>query len=401
MNIFIDGRTIKQNPSGVGKWNLCLVRELLKKPISKIFLLLPNNCSYDFFSDKNLFSKEINKKLILIKSSPPYQFVNKDRFLFEQFTLNKLIQKINPDIFHATDSFGIPFNLNKKIATILTIHDLIPLTPYRELMSFPQYILYKISLNISIKKAQKIVAISDNTKKDIIKYLRLKENEISVIYNGVDRPSIFSSKNEKNRWQELSKNLKLTQKKYILYYGGFGKRRNIPTLIESFNQLLQKKIIPQDFKLVLSGRIINAKSEHLKNLLTLKTLIKKLHVEKNIIFLDYLNDLDKAVLIKNALFFCSLSLYEGFGLTPIEVLVYHIPAIFTCVGIWYSYNKPSNFIINNPLSKNEIIEKMTNLIKNKFNFKNDYNNLLSFIDNFSWKKMVDEYYNLYKNLLFK
>lgn len=396
MKIFVDGRTIKQNPSGVGIWNLRLTKELLEKDIDTIYLLTQKNCDYPFATDPN-FKNFIPSKLYIIEAPHGYKFVSLNRFLFEQLLLARIIQRLNPDIAHFTDSFGIPFLLGK-IKTVLTVHDLIPLTAYKENLNQFQFLLYKLSLKISLTKARRIVAISDKTKEDIVTLLNLAGEKISVIYDGVDEPVDFNKKELDNIWKRLSKDYGLLNKRYIFYLGGFGKRRNIPTLITVFHKAVIQKIIPSSYKLVLCGRMSQAKKEALENIEKTKHIVKKLQLERNVIFMDYVTNLEKTVLTNHSLFFLSLSFYEGFGLGPIEALKENKAAIFTRVGIWKSH-KANSFIIENPLSHVEILDKIQQLLHWNLKQSSDFEDLRHFVKQFSWKKMANEYFNLYTSLL--
>lgn len=397
MKVFVDGRTIKKNPSGVGIWNLRLVKELLAKNVDKIYLLTQKNCDYPFTTDPN-FKNCISSKLTIIEASHTYGFVSLNRFLYEQFLLRTIIQRLNPDITHFTDSFGIPFLLSNKIKTVLTVHDLIPLTPYKENLNQFQFLLYKLSLKISLARANRIVAISDQTKKDLVTLLNQANKNISIIYDGIDEPVDSGKKELDTVWKRLSKDYGLLSNKYIFYLGGFGKRRNVPTLIAVFHKAVLEKIIPSSYKLVLCGRISQAKKEALENIAKMKHLVKEVQLEQNVIFMDYVSNLEKTVLINHCLFFLSLSFYEGFGLGPIEALKENKATIFTRVGIWKSYQRSSGFIVENPLSSLEILGKIQYLLRWNFKESGDFENLLQFIKQFSWKRMANEYLNLYTSL---
>lgn len=397
MRIFIDGRTIKQNPSGVGIWNLRLVRELLAKDIDTIYLLTQKNCDYPFTSDPD-FKNSMPLKLTIIEGSHTDRFVSLNRFLYEQLFLIGIIQRINPHIAHFTDSFGIPLLLSNKIKTVLTVHDLIPLTPYKEYLSLFEFMLYKLSVRISVRRADRIVAISDKTKEDLVTLLNVSDKNIGIIYDGIDKSMDFSKKDLDGVWERLSKEYGLLNNQYIFYLGGFGKRRNVPSLITVFHKALQGKIIPSSYKLVLSGRISHAKNEVVENITRLNYLVTKLQLEHNVLFLDYVSDLEKTVFIKHCLFFLSLSFYEGFGLGPLEALMRYKATIFTRVGIWKSYRQENAFIVENPLSSLEILDKIQQVLRTNLKESRDFENLLQFIKQFTWKRMANDYFDLYTTL---
>jgi len=398
LRILIDGRTIKNNPSGLGIWNLQLVRHLVKYENIQLFLILTKNCDYDFSND-GLLSPFLKEKLILINSNHDYKFVSLDRFVFEQFQLPKIIQRLKIDLYHATDSFGIPINLPKKIKVMLTIHDLIPLTPYREYLNWQQFLIYRVSLFLSIKRANLITAISDKTKTDIKHYLQPKTNVVAV-YDGVDEPTLYSEKIIDKAFVQLNQQYLLKKQQYLLYYGGFGPRRNTETLIKVLRQLIDQQIVSPDFKLVLSGRIKNAKTQALLILNGLKNLIKNLKLQDNVVIIDYLMPESKAALIKNSSLFVTLTLYEGFGLTPMEVIKYNKYALTTRTGIWHQFPSLNNiFIIEDPFSIPEISHKVSLIIQNSSNLKADYQKMVNFTKVFQWSSMAKNYFKLYGKII--
>jgi glycosyltransferase involved in cell wall biosynthesis len=126
-------------------------------------------------------------------------------------------------------------------------------------------------------------------------------------------------------------------------------------------------------------------------------MVRKLQLEYNVLFIDYVSDLEKTVFTNNCLFFLSLSFYEGFGLGPIEALKHNKATIFTRVGIWKSYDRENAFIVENPLSTLEILDKIQQLLRTNLKESRDFENLLQFIKQFSWKSMANEYFDLYRS----
>lgn len=395
IKILIDGRTIKNNPSGLGVWNLQLVSNLLKNINLKIYLLISQNCTYNFRLNSNLASS-LGKNLILIKANHNYKFVSFERFVFEQWQLRHIISKYKIDLYHATDSFGIPASLQTSVKVILTIHDLIPLTPYREYVNTWQLLLYKLSLNISTKRANKICAISEKTHKDIQNYLHVPSQKLTVIYDGIDETYNHPKAQLDQTFTKLAKQHKIVSKKYLLYYGGFGSRRNVPLLVKSFAKLVHE-YQQKSLKLMLSGRITNAKHEALNNLHNIINLTKKLQVFDQVIFLDYLSPVEKETLVKNCLFFVALSGYEGFGLGPLEAIKYHVPILSSKPGILASYQQPNFYLLDN-LEIKTVVTKMK-LLVDKVSNETDFNALIAFTNQFSWPKMAAQYYKLYQEMI--
>lgn len=395
MKVLVDARTIKDKPSGVGLWNLRLLENLIRQKGVIVYALLGENCTYDF-SHRGAFREYLGKNFQLIHTNHAYNFVDWKRFVFEQTALTKIIHTIHPDLYHATDSFGIPFRLSKKIKTILTVHDLIPLTVYRERLAYSQRFLYRLSLAISLKKATHVVAISDKTKQDLRTFGKLKGRKIEIIYNGVDPAHQLSSMKRQSTWEGIAKKYNLGQ--YILYYGGFGKRRNVETIISVFKQLVAEKVIAPDVSLVLAGRISQAYPEARESIAKLQAQVKQQGLGDRVVFMDFLSEDEKIVLTDRALLFVFLSLYEGFGLPPIEVLARGKAAVFSRTGIWHSFSHQSNYLVENPLSVEEVFLKVVSALKSDSNHAHTrLSPILNFIQGFSWEKMAKEYLNLYKS----
>lgn len=397
MKIAIDGRSIKEKPSGVGIWNLRFIHHLLRESSHTIYLLLPKNCTYNFAND-SFFSQYIDKRLHLIPTPFTYSFVDFKRFFFEQFGLIKLLVSLNVDIYHATDSFGLPFLLPAYIKTVITCHDMIPYTPYREYMNGMQFLFYNAAIKISLKKATRVIAISDQTRDDILTYTHTGK-EISVIYNGIDKLKKLPEDTQKTQWEEISEIHNLSSENYIFYFGGFGPRKNVLSVVETFLYLRKNKLIKKDCKLILCGRITNAKKASLESLQSINELIKKYSIAQSVIILDYISEETKLVLIQNALLCLFFYLYEGFGFAPIEVLQQNKLVVFTKTGIWQSYKQENILIVENPLDSHEMNEKVALVLKEKKEIQHRALTMLQqFIQQFSWSKMTQEYLEVYKNL---
>lgn len=399
MILLIDGRTIKKNPSGVGIWNIRLTEELLKKKVDKIYLLLTKNCDFDFSSNLNLSTAIREKQLELLYISPSYKYVSIQRFFFEQLVLSVLIRRIKPDIYHATDSFGIPFLTSAKTKKILTVHDLIPLTPYREYMNVFDFFLYKVSLYISLSKTNSIIAISDKTKEDLEQ--KCNKKSIRLIYDGVDQLDPIDQENKERVFSEYQSAHQIQKNNYLLYYGGFGLRRNVPMILYLFADLLKTKQINSQAKLVLSGRIQKAKKQALSNLSNIKKIAVRLDIDKNVVFLDYLTHEQKVTLLHYARLFVSLSFYEGFGLAPLEALNSKTPTITSKVGVFTSYPQSTDYLIESPSSLKEVLSKTKKVLIKDITKDKDFEKILAFIKNFKWSTMTDGYFQLYKELLEK
>lgn len=398
MRVAIDGRSIKDKPSGVGIWNLRLIVQLLKNSQADIYLIVPKNCTYNFKNDPSL-NPHLGKRLNIVDSKYSYTFIGARRFIFEQLELPRLLSSLNIDIYHATDSFGIPFFISSRIKTVLTCHDLIPYTPYREYMNSFQFFLYMLSIKISFAKADKLIAVSDQTREDILSFIHPKKN-VEVVYNGIDKPTPIPGKQKALLWEQLSQSYGIKSNNYVFYFGGFGPRKNVLSVIETFIFLKNNRDIPASCKLVLCGRINKAKQASLDILQSLKEVAEKNGITESMVILDYVSEEDKQLLIENSLICLFFYLYEGFGFSPIEIIQRNKILLFTKTGIWKSYVEENMLLIDDPLSnQTEINKRASRVLEAPKRIQDQSLELLrKFVSQFSFEKMGKEYLEIYKEI---
>ncbi|PJH53641.1 glycosyltransferase family 1 protein, partial [Klebsiella pneumoniae] len=154
-----------------------------------------------------------------------------------------------------------------------------------------------------------MITVSHFSKERIIENFNIAEEKVSVIYNGINLRSV----------DETPINDKWKFKNYVLTVGSVEPRKNIQRLISAF--LEAKKELDPSLKLVIVGKrgndniFNNSNQEQLKN------------VQDSVIFTGHIDDDELAQIYRNAKGFCYPSIYEGFGLPPLEALAYGIPVL--------------------------------------------------------------------------
>lgn len=207
------------------------------------------------------------------------------------------------DIIH---SHYRPFELSKGIpcAKILTIHDLIPLI-YPEWYG-NQFEYYDVSIRKCAKEADKIIAVSECTKRDITKYYGIAADKIEVVYNGLSPEKLFADDAEGKSVPELENT------DFIFSVSGLGPHKNQGGLAEAF--LLYKRKHPEsNVKLVLTGPV--RKYEVVREILR-----KNGDAAKHVVFTGFVSDEQLIWLYRKAMAFIYVSYYEGFGLPILEAL---------------------------------------------------------------------------------
>lgn len=219
-----------------------------------------------------------------------------------------LILRKNAIIHFTAQNFALPLFF-KKYRSVVTVHDMISFEfSKKELfigkrLSFFNKIISKINL-IALKKANRIIADSEYTKKRIIKMINYPAERISVVHLGVDTKEFRPLKVKKDPFT-------------ILYVGSEMPRKNLPVLIKAFAKL--KKKLPQA-KLVKVGLPQWPGSRK-----RLKKLISKLDISDSVIFKDYSDNL--ALEYNKAALLVQPSTYEGFGLPVLEAMACGCPVI--------------------------------------------------------------------------
>lgn len=210
----------------------------------------------------------------------------------------------------------VPFLADKKTKIVITVHDL-------AFKYFPQHfpLLDKIKLDFftetAVKRADKIIAVSETTKKDILKfYPKTPESKIKVIYHGIDEKE-FNKKYSAQKVKQILKNHNII-KPYLLYVGALQPRKGLENLVEAFEKLKKEK--KQDLQLVLVGSPAWKSSGILKR-------IKNSEFKNDIILTGKVDFYNLPLFYQQAEIFVFPSLYEGFGIPILEAWVSGVPVI--------------------------------------------------------------------------
>ncbi len=201
---------------------------------------------------------------------------------------------------------------SKKAKLILTIHDL-SFEYFPETFSWKRR-LWHIFINAPklAKRADKIIAVSQSTKDDIVKNYQISPTKIEVIYNGI-------SNNFKTVDRNNPKLLEIKEKyelpfNFILFLGTFEPRKNIEGLVEAYEKIRgEKNKVLDKYKLVIAGSD-GWKSKRIKE------SIQKSKFKKDIILLNFIADKDKVYVYNLATLFVYPSFFEGFGIPPLEAM---------------------------------------------------------------------------------
>ncbi len=344
MRIGFDAKRFFHNNTGLGNYSRDLIRILSEYYPEHNYIL------YNPKKSKKQYSFKLND--VIIEKLPETSFWKRFKSLWRSFGIKK--QLVNDEIllYHGL-SGEIPLFLPKKIKKVVTIHDLIFIR-YPEYYSFFDRKIHTWKFRYAARKADVVIAISEQTKNDIVKYLGINPDKIKVIYQGC-------AKEFKRNYSEQEKNAVRKKfdlpEKFILNVGTIEKRKNALTIVKSIQNI--------DTKLVLIGKKTNYFYE-------IENFIKQNGLEDKIIFLKNISLEELAVIYQLATIFVYPSVFEGFGIPIIEALFSKTPVITTNSGVFpeaggkdsiyvepfdaKEMEKQISYLLNNPDYRNEIAE---------------------------------------------
>ncbi|GBD91918.1 mannosylfructose-phosphate synthase [bacterium BMS3Abin04] len=271
-----------------------------------------------------------------------------------------------------------PIKANKRF---VIIHDVYHLA-FSNTLSFKQKIYANFMINRAVKLSDKIFTVSEFSKSEIIKFTKAKEGDIIVAPNGIDT-SKFSHSISLNDELLIQKKYNLPEN-YILFVGNFKPHKNLINLLFAFNKLQDEL---QDYKLVVVGKkegLITKDNESEEYLISNPKLFKK------VVFTNYIHPDELNVIYKKASVFVFPSLYEGFGIPPLEAMASGCPVVSSDRASLPEVCGNAAMYIN-PLDPEDIYKKIKLMILNK-NIRRDFiSKGFSQIHKFNWEITAKTY----------
>ena len=264
--------------------------------------------------------------------------------VWRTFGITQEIRKRGLDLYHGL-SHELPYGIeNTGIPSVVTMHDLIFLR-HPELFPAVDRNLYKIKYLHSCKVATRIIAVSNQTKEDLIELAGIPEEKIEVVYQGC-HPQFLKivSEEQKQSFREAHQ----LPKEYLLNVAAMEPRKNQLRILEA----LAKGQI--DFPLVLAGR----QTEYLDEL---RQYVEKQHLQNKVFFLPDLSFNDLPALYQGASLFVFPSQYEGFGIPIVEALQSGVPVIASKGGCMEESGGPDSCYVD-PEDPEELAEQIKRLL---------------------------------------
>ncbi|WP_160674312.1 glycosyltransferase family 1 protein [Clostridium sp. C8-1-8] len=356
INVIIDARMVDEKLHGIARYTYELIVNSIK--LDKLnYTLLVN----DMEIAKKLFGSFNDIDFILMK--------NKFLSIGEQIELPKILNRYRGKaIFHSPSFVASPFI---KTDMVMTIHDLNHVRLPQFYSPFHKY-YYKYIVRTSAKKSKCILTVSEFSKKEILSWVDLEPSDVVVTYNGIgDKFRIIEEEDVLSR---VRLKYKLPEK-FVLYVGNLKPHKNVETLVKAVKYIKSDETL----KLIIGG----SPNEGLTK------LIKDNNLFDRVQFIGFIDEKDLSVIYNLALMFVFPSLYEGFGLPPLEAMACGCPAIVANTS-----SLPEVLGEEGLTFKSEDEQDLANKIDYLLGDEDRYNKYVSYgierAKYFNWDKLVNE-----------
>lgn len=378
MRIAINTLALYQTKVGMGRYIVELVNRVPVLDMENNYLIYISAENKKFFTIKsrNVILKEVPKMFTL----PILKIV------WEQSILPLLLVKEKINLYHAP-GFVLPVLKSKKTKYVVTIADMTFFThPEHHLQKKTYY--FRALIHYSLKGADKIITISENTKNDILSLFPISPQKIRAIHLAAD--DIFTDRTRVVVKQENEILQKYNiQKPYLLFVGMLEPRKNITGIFHAFEMLDEQH--KKEIKLVIVGEK-GWMYQHIFNYVTEHKL------ENNVIFTGYVPDDELPVLYKNAICFLYPSFYEGFGIPIIEAMASGCPVITSNTSSLKEIAGNAAVLVE-PNDTNAINKAIVEIITNKKKREELRIKGKKQAKNFSWQTMAEKTKEVYSVVL--
>lgn len=378
MKIAINCSICQPKGGGITEYIVNLTQELERLDYENEYVLYVLQDLYDFCLTK-LPSRFKIKKI-------PYnntlgQKIKRSLFSQRFWYREEEIEKF--DIFHSPFFYAPKM---KRAKVLITVHDL-RLYRFPSTYGLLRYLYLRHSVKETIRRADKIISISQFTKNEIIDTCHINPEKIIVIYEAINRSSFsvdtIRNYNLPNEYQYLA------DTRFLFSLGHVEPRKNYKRLIEAF-RLLKKQEENKDVKLIIAG----------KPILDADSVMKMIENTNDVIYLNFIPRELLLWLYKNAILFVFPSYYEGFGFPPLEAasmgtlsVVSNLSSIPEVCGDCAFYFNPFDIdemyrVINTALNDVQSINRKASLLEKQ-------------LSKFSWKKNAEETLRVYANMVVK
>ena len=367
MRIAIDAR--KLHDFGIGTYIRNLLRHLARTDQENEFVLLCGE------ADLGVAAQLGPNFRAVLEPSPNYS-------LREQVHVPWVLRRERPDVYHAPH-YVLPAGV--RCPSVVTIHDCIHLM-------FPQYLPNRVAyayaraqMWAAARRSDCILTVSEASKRDILHLFNVAPEKIVVVYNAID--SHFSMTPSDEAVARVRERYQLDHR-FVLYVGNIKPHKNLVRLIEAFDELRRGEL--EDLKLLIIG-------DQISKLPALRRAVHRHKLHKHVRFLGYLADDQLAILYRLASVFAFPSLYEGFGLPPLEAMASGTPVVTSNVSSLPEVVGDAAVLVN-PYDVDAIVDGLRRVLTNPTLAAEMRQKGIERAREFSWERSVAKTWGVYQQI---
>ncbi len=376
MRIAFDLRWIRsENVDGISRYAINLIRHLLKRDPENEYLLIGNEA---ILQKHAAFSSFSNAEIVSIHQS----LLSIQDFLLTQ----RSIERLGVDIYHVPNYLSSPFKKNYK--KILTVYDLIPfLFPEALSKSRPLWRWFYKTISPArsiLRSADTIITTSENTKHDIVRLLHIPPDHIRVVWSGIENR--FHPDYEAP--EEFSQKYCLPQR-FLLYVGRQDPYKGLQYLVHAY--ALLPELLQQEYQLVIAGKTDP------RYIGEVHQAIDRFRLQARVHFLDYVADEDLPLLYTAATVLTHPSLYEGFGLPPLEAMACGTPVVYADTSSLSELIGEAGIAVT-PASPKSLADGIQTLLQNEQLWTAFSQKGIKHAQRYSWQAVTREVVKIYDRL---
>lgn len=373
MKIGIDSRAANwYRGTGIGTYTYQIINSLNKiDSINEYLLFMPKDNNSDIKFSNNYKIRNISQ--------------NMNGNFWDEINIPNILKNTEIDIYHVPQN-GVGLPKEKVCPFVITLHDIIP---YKMPKTVGETYLkiFQNEMPEIISKCDGIITVSNYSKQDISSAFNFPKDKIFVTH--LAHEDIYTLLDKKQCKNFIKKNY-FIEEDFILYVGGFSPRKNIVGLIQAFSKL-SSNFKKSNLKLVIAGKQGKSYSIY-------KKTAENLHIADKVIFPGFIPLKHMPIFYNACTLFVYPSLYEGFGLPPVEAMACGAPVIASNITSIPEVVEDAGILIN-PYDVDELCIAMNSIIEDK-NIRDDLiKKSLSRSLNFSWLKTAEKTINAYKSIL--
>lgn len=300
----------------------------------------------------------------------------------EQWAIPLAVSREKPDVFHEPHYVLPPMTPGR---CVVTIHDCIHLM-------FPEYLPYRVAkvyaqrmMGSAARRADRILTVSESSKRDILRFFPVDPDKITVIYNAIDErfgtpPAEAAMTRVRERYQ--------LEDPFVLYVGNVKPHKNVERLIDAFALVRQRR--GDGLKLLIIG-------DEISKFQTLRRAVHRHQLHRHVRFLGFVGEDTLAVLYRLAGVFVFPSLYEGFGLPPLEAMACETPVITSNVSSLPEVVDDAALLVD-PYSAEAIAEAILRVLSDPALAADLRRRGLARARGFSWERSVERTLRIYRDV---